>query len=251
MLLKNSTFLIFSIILVSLLMTWFVDSFYLDAIVARMIYDRESAFGIWVRDYSQYPPIVFSVMLLVIIIKINQVPLSKENRKILRESSLAWLITLFLGVLFTINVTLKLGAERPRPKSTHILVDGGRSFQAVLEDGPEGTEGKSFPSGHSSMGFLLASPFFLLLLRKRYLLSASVLVAGVSFGGFIGYGRMILGAHFFTDVYWAGIVVLVSSIVAGLIVLYKSEDKFLVLSEDSHKKLYLRLEKLKRVLTFR
>jgi len=79
MLLKNSLYLVFSVVFVSLLMTWFVESYYLDAVVARLVYNRESVFGIWVRDYSQYPPIVFSVIFLIIILKINQVPIVKEE----------------------------------------------------------------------------------------------------------------------------------------------------------------------------
>ena len=250
MLFKNSMYAIFCIILVSLLLTLFVDVFFLDAVVARLVHDTSSEFGRWVRDYSQYPSFVLSFIFLVSLIKIKQVPLSEDNKKLFKEVSLAWLLTLFIGVLVVINATLKLGAERPRPKVTHILVDDGMHFQKILADGDENTTGKSFPSGHSSMGFLFASPFFILLLRGKYLLSIISISTGLIFGGVIGYGRMILGAHFFMDVYWAGVVVLVSAIISGLIVLYLSEDKNLVISQQTERKLNLALQKVKTSLTF-
>lgn len=250
MVLKNSLYIIYTLIFISLLITWFIDLFYIDAIVAKVIYNRDSEFGKWVRDYSQYPPIMFSFIFLVILLKIKSVPISDKNRKILKEVALTWLITLFVGVLFVINVILKQEADRPRPKVTHILSVEGEGFYKVLNDAPEEISGKSFPSGHSSMGFLLAAPFFILILRRRYLLSAACLSLGLCFGSVIGYGRMVLGAHFFTDVYWAGVVVIVSSMLAGLVVICRSEDRFLILSDKKYNKVKIHIKKLKRILTF-
>jgi len=60
----------------------------------------------------------------------------------------------------------------------------------------------SFPSGHAAFGFLMMLPAFLFLhrYRKRAYMLYSL---GVVYGGTIGSFRIMLGAHFTTDIMWA------------------------------------------------
>jgi membrane-associated PAP2 superfamily phosphatase len=68
------------------------------------------------------------------------------------------------------------------------------------------------------------SPFFLFYLKRNYKLSALFLTAGLTAGVIIGYGRIVLGAHFLTDVIWSAAIICILSIVCAYWVLDKTED---------------------------
>lgn len=65
------------------------------------------------------------------------------------------------------------------------------------------SKGKSFPSGHASAAFYLIFPFFLLR-NTRPLWARTFLFAGLGYGLLMGICRMCQGAHFASDVIWAG-----------------------------------------------
>lgn len=122
------------------------------------------------------------------------------------RAGLYLLITLALGPGLLINAVLKPLCKRPRPVSLQEF-GGDQQFVAVGSLG-DVAGNHSFPSGHASMGFLLMAPAFLLY-RQRPGWAVAVLVGGVAMGLLIGWGRMVQGGHFATDVVWsAGIVYL-------------------------------------------
>lgn len=63
------------------------------------------------------------------------------------------------------------------------------------------------------------------MLRRRWpALAYALLVAGLAWGGVIGYGRMVAGRHWLTDIVWSAAVVLaVGSVLAHLTVAWRSE----------------------------
>ncbi|MEF3192734.1 MAG: phosphatase PAP2 family protein, partial [Halothiobacillaceae bacterium] len=63
-------------------------------------------------------------------------------------------------------------------------------------------EGKSFPCGHCSVGFALAS-LWLVLRRWRPVLSWAALGVAVALGASMGYARIAAGGHYLSDVLWA------------------------------------------------
>lgn len=113
----------------------------------------------------------------------------------------AWLIilTLGLGPGLLVNVILKDHFGRPRPRQTTEF--GGRwAYQTVFEKGLSG-RGKSFPCGHSSMGYVFVAFYFVFRRRKR--LAAWSLGSAAIFGTLIGLARMAAGGHFASDVLWS------------------------------------------------
>ena len=76
-------------------------------------------------------------------------------------------------------------------------------FQALFDWGYAG-RGKSFPSGHATVGFLPFGMWFVLRFSQPVL--AQVFLWSGLFGGLcIGWMRVAAGAHFASDVLWAGL----------------------------------------------
>lgn len=111
---------------------------------------------------------------------------------------------LILGPGLLVNAVFKENFGRPRP--TNVVDFGGEhEFHPVgVPKGPGG--GKSFPSGHASMGFFLMAPCFVFAAKRRRLATAFLLlglVAGLSLGAV----RIVQGGHWLSDVIWSGVFV--------------------------------------------
>ena len=119
-----------------------------------------------------------------------------------RRGALALLLTLIVGAGIIINLGFKEHWGRPRPKQ--IVEFGGtqeyRAFWQPKFGSVDGDHQKSFPSGHSSIGFF----YFSLILAGRRYKSSLMTNSGVGLTTFWGSGMMITrvaqGAHFVSDV---------------------------------------------------
>jgi len=112
-------------------------------------------------------------------------------------------LLLLVGPGLLVNVCFKDCWGRPRPCETAVF-GGVRPFVPPGVPGP--TEGRSFPSGHASMGFLLMGPAFFLYRRNR-LVAFWFLLLGITAGTSIGLARIVQGGHYASDVLWsAGMV---------------------------------------------
>jgi membrane-associated PAP2 superfamily phosphatase len=115
---------------------------------------------------------------------------------------------LALGPGLLVNGILKPQWGRPRPHQT-VAFGGEHAFVGVWGMSPSSL-GKSFPSGHASMGFYLIAPAFFLYRRRRRLAQAFILM-GLIGGLALGVTRILQGSHFPSDVLWsAGFVYLTS-----------------------------------------
>lgn len=118
---------------------------------------------------------------------------------------------LALGPGLAINGILKEAFGRPRPRSMEEF--GGQRRFHRLGDIPPEPLGKSFPSGHASMGYFWLA---LWVYGERYgnrRLIGWGLGLGLVHGSAMAFGRMAQGGHFFSDVTWAaGIVYLCSAL---------------------------------------
>jgi membrane-associated PAP2 superfamily phosphatase len=118
-----------------------------------------------------------------------------------RRPALFLVLVAALGPGLVVNAALKDHFGRPRPRDVVEL--GGRDAFVPVAVPRFGGEGKSFPCGHCSMGFYLATPW-LALRRRRPRLGRAFLAAGIVAGGLLGLARMMAGGHFLSDVLWAG-----------------------------------------------
>lgn len=100
--------------------------------------------------------------------------------------------------------TLKDYTGRPRPEQIEAF-GGPRAFQTLFDFGFSG-RGKSFASGHATIGFLIVGLWFVLREARPYL-ARYCLFLGIMFGLLVGLTRIASGAHFASDVMWAGLIV--------------------------------------------
>jgi membrane-associated phospholipid phosphatase len=109
------------------------------------------------------------------------------------------LVALLLGPGLLVNVLGKGYWGRPRPRDVASL-GGTEPFQRLTQPGLPG-RGKSFPSGHPSVGYIFCVLFFLDPKRGR---RWAWLGTGLAYGTLLGAARVLQGAHFASDVLWSG-----------------------------------------------
>jgi lipid A 4'-phosphatase len=121
-----------------------------------------------------------------------------------RRPALFLVLVATIGPGLVVNVVFKDHFGRPRPRDV-VELGGQERFLPVWVPSSD-RQAKSFPCGHCSMGFYIATPW-LVLKRRRRRTALAFLVAGVGFGLVLGAARMIAGGHFLSDVVWsAGMV---------------------------------------------
>lgn len=123
-----------------------------------------------------------------------------RRKGVWRKEGLFLFLLLALGPGLVVNALFKDHWGRPRPCEIREF-GGPAKYLPPWEKGVAG-QGKSFPSGHAAVGFYVGAPFFLLR-RSRPGGAAVFLAAGLAYGGLMGAGRMVQGAHFLSDVLWA------------------------------------------------
>lgn len=157
-------------------------------------------------DYSSVPALLLAVFALVGIILGYNFKRFAPYRKIY-----LYLVTLMIiapGLL--VNTVLKENFGRPRPRS---ITEFGGSYQYEAPLAYDSSSpGKSFPSGHASMGFYFFGVYILFRKNKKFIAGIG-LATGIFWGGLIGYTRMLQGGHFLSDVIWSAAVVYLAALV--------------------------------------
>ena len=142
----------------------------------------------------------------------------------LRRYALFVVAVFILGPGLVVNSVFKEHWGRPRPYQ--VMEFGGASaYLPPLMKG-EDKEGKSFPSGHSSVGFSLVV-FALIWLRRRPRLAAGAFVLALAAGGGFGLARMAVGDHFLSDVLWSAVMIYAVALVLyyGILDIPGREDR--------------------------
>lgn len=191
--------------LVALLATlpfWLTD---LDLRIARLFYhpELEDPWFLgrqlpWSLLYDAVPFIVGLILVggLGILVAAWFKPGCRRHRR----AAILVLGTLVLGPGLLVNAIFKEHWGRPRPQQVETL-GGTQAYLPPLKRGEAGG-GRAFPSGHSSVGFLLGV-FFLIWRRRRPRLAWAALGGSLLLGALIGVARMAAGGHFLSDVLWS------------------------------------------------
>lgn len=123
-----------------------------------------------------------------------------------RSLNLFLSLLLIIGPGLIINVVFKDHFGRPRPIQTTEF-GGNRHYLALGELGPKNS-GRSFPSGHASMGFYWLGLLVYFWDRQRAW-AWGFGALGLVHGLLMGIGRMAQGGHWPSDILWsAGFVYL-------------------------------------------
>lgn len=158
----------------------------------------------WVELINLYVPAAFRVLLLVAVGGWLWATFSstKKNWRL----PLAFIVLAgALGPGLVVNLGFKDTWQRARPYQVQEF-GGTQQFTRATVVADQCDSNCSFVSGHVACGFFLAS--LMLIDRKRRVLWG---IVGVLSGLTIGFSRMSDGAHWLSDVLWAGPITLMTS----------------------------------------
>jgi lipid A 4'-phosphatase len=129
-----------------------------------------------------------------------------RRRPVLGLSTRAWLF-LLLGLILLpgmLTNTVKSLWGRARPFQT-VGLGGKAQFTPAFERSDECRVNCSFFSGDAAFGFYLHAFGYVAATRRK---RRRRFWAGLGFGSLAGLNRIIMGAHFLSDVFFAGILML-------------------------------------------
>ena len=119
----------------------------------------------------------------------------------LTRRSICFLVVFsILGPGLIVNHVFKDHWDRARPRAI-VEFGGEKTFTPPLVIADQCERNCSFVSGEASYGFAYAAFAFLVAPRLR----RRVFWTAVGFGTAVGLGRMMMGAHFLSDVFFAGV----------------------------------------------
>jgi len=189
---------------------WATDLFFMEQ-GNRFPY-RWTPLAEWVYYHGPKPGVAFGCLCMAIFFA----SFVWSSLRWMRMGSLFCVLAILLGPALIINGIMKPAFGRTRPTDTAIF--GGTGTYVPPWTISDDEAGRSFPSGHASMGYVFMLPAFMLLARHRRL-AAVVFVVGIGLGIAVGLSRMAEGRHYLSDIAWSfGIVYFTGlSLYAGLV----------------------------------
>jgi lipid A 4'-phosphatase len=176
----------------------------LDLAVAARFYVPGSGFTAWHGWWIGLTYVVVArfwmlALVLLAVLLLGLTPRFGRHWMRRRRAAGYLLAVLALGPGLIVNSVLKNHSGRPRP--VHLVQFGGHAdFVRAFEPSRQCPTNCAFVSGHAAAAFYLMAGFWVTG-RRRWLL------AGIVFGLFVGAVRMAMGAHFLSDVLFAGLIV--------------------------------------------
>ncbi len=142
----------------------------------------------WLRQWGAAVPAYIAILALLALLW----PKLWATRPSVYQACAVLALTALLGAGLINQVLIQELADRHRPRETLLIGQLPQNLPAELN-------GNSMPSGHAGMAFCLAVPFFIWR-RTRPNLARGVLLGGLTIGAVVGAGRMVLGAHYLSDI---------------------------------------------------
>ena len=176
---------------------------WLDLEAARFFYQGENVFynSPFFRFMYVYGEVFGFIVAFALLTLFLTSFISKKLKK-WRPGASAILLTLIVGAGIIVNLMFKEYWGRPRPKQV-IEFGGNQEYRAFWQPkfgSVSGDHQKSFPSGHSAMGFYYLS---MILVGRRYR-NRAITYTGAGLTTFWGGGlmltRVVQGGHFVSDV---------------------------------------------------
>lgn len=203
---------------VTLVLTFAALVLGLDLSIAKGVFERGTMLGAVGYDLS-----LISYGVAVVLLVAMSFARVRRRFPLFVRCSAVFIMTMIIAVLGFVQNTKK-ELNRPRPREVREL--GGKHEFTVPFGSEASCGGKctSFPSSAAASAFLLSTPFFVLR-RKHRALALAFLVAGLGWGSFVGYARLIPGSHWFSDIVWsATFVFAVASALSHVAVRWREPD---------------------------
>lgn len=179
----------------------------LDLWTMSLFYDE--AAGAWVQRSnlmqfarSGMPPLIIGVLLFAVVMGVAGRFIGQRIWDISGRKIMFLLVSLSLGPGLFIESILKSYWGRARPRDV-VPFGGDDPFTPAVWIADSCARNCSFVSGHAGLAFWTTAFAFLLPAPHR----APVFCAGLCLGGLMGLARMAEGAHFLSDVLFAGLIV--------------------------------------------
>jgi membrane-associated phospholipid phosphatase len=130
-----------------------------------------------------------------------QKKISDEKLKEMKKAGILFIV-LVLGEVILVNI-VKIVWGRPRMR----IIESADQFRKwfIIDTPALNNDYKSFPSGHTANGFA-AIGFSVLLPYLSNLSKKKVMAFGLIWGSFVALSRVVLGAHFLSDVITGGYI---------------------------------------------
>lgn len=202
--LRKYTFILCCIVGILLIIfpTW-------DIAISKYFYDPKIGFiyahNSWAIIIFQGIPIVamFTTIFLIFAISVQYYKCNNK-RECLKSPIVFLLLALALGPGFSVNSILKENFGRARPRNI-VEFEGTANFSPAGYLSTQCKRNCSFSSGHAAMGFYFSSLSWIV--PPPY--QAMTFLGGFLFGSIVGFGRIVQGGHFFSDIIFSFVVVMI------------------------------------------
>ena len=175
-----------------------LSGYFHDPTAVQEWFLRTSEPWIWFYRYGELPTLVLAIGAAMV----WGGSLHRRAWSSYRRACALIVLAVMLGPGLLVNGVLKPLWGRPRPVQAD-LFGGDRPYQPWWQPGPIGG-GKSFPSGHAAMGYVLVFGTCLVSPQRSVRFRVLVLGGALTYGSLLGATRIIQGGHFLSDVLWSG-----------------------------------------------
>ncbi|MBS4168683.1 phosphatase PAP2 family protein [Parachlamydia sp. AcF125] len=157
----------------------------------------------WAYCYGTWPGLFLAMVALIVWALSFFTPAWKKWR----SSALLLVLTCAIGSGLIVHAILKDNWGRPRPRQTTEF-GGQLHFRPYYlpHFAKQAEEAKSFPSGHSSMGFYFVALIVLGSALNKKVLVYTGIVCTLILGTLLSLTRIAQGGHFFSDVLFSGLI---------------------------------------------
>jgi lipid A 4'-phosphatase len=175
-----------------------LSGYFYDPTAAQKWFLKTSGPWIWLYRYGELPTWALAIGAAVV----WGGSLRRRSWVGYRRACALIVLAVMLGPGLLVNGLLKPLWGRPRPAQAE-LFGGSQPYQHWWQPGHSGG-GRSFPSGHAAMGYVLVLGTCLIPPRRSPWLRGLVLGGALAYGSLLGTTRIIQGGHFLSDVLWSG-----------------------------------------------
>jgi lipid A 4'-phosphatase len=180
----------------------------IDLWMSGLFYDADGGFYLkdswWaVAVYDSIPIIAITVGVGSLLLLLHGVVRKRQVGALSSRFLLFMLVTLAVGPGLVVNAGFKDNWGRARPRDV-VEFAGEKSFTPALQPTNQCDRNCSFVAGHPSVMFWLAALGFAAAARRR----RTLIFGAAALAGLVaGFGRIVQGGHFLSDVIFSGLAV--------------------------------------------